>query len=555
MTTLKPFAPMLMFTLLISACATAPHEPSNTSIISLDKPVHFLAADGGDVVVPPGIYQVAAVESRIWLIPSEGEQAPLLEAQAMTHDEPVTAPVALSLPQGEDEHHLILLLPEGKGLDAAGTYSGMRSRATMIYTPRPTVITAAMLSLTQVTLTPSTTTGGTTVLGAVYTGTAVRADVEVFLSSSGAAVAQTPASVHISSGRSVATFSIITKPVQFNTTVVITASAGGVSRGASLTVTIPPAAGTGENTGSYALQSVWVGEVVGKGEPSTGTVLLAGKVGLRKQVFLKSTDPTLVQVPSSVWVEAGQDRAMFAVTGPTPVAMPTAVTLSVSGFGINAVSELLGQVKTLTARVVPPTIKELKCLPPGVRAGDPVRCSITLTGPVASGSLIDGDLASSHPTVAPVPFSKFSLGSLEFKKDFDVRTLVTNPPSPAPVSVSISAIHAGITKSTTLTVSLPIALGRLECFAPQPRYLFAQCNLLTLGSSSVAVPVQLASSLPSVLAVPPNYLFPANTSGNTFYLGNISMLANATASVTISASYAGVVKSATVTFQGPQPPQ
>ena len=31
--------------------------------------------------------------------------------------------MALSVPNGEDEHHVVLLLPDGKGLDAGGTRS------------------------------------------------------------------------------------------------------------------------------------------------------------------------------------------------------------------------------------------------------------------------------------------------------------------------------------------------------------------------------------------------------------------------------------------------
>ena len=51
---------------------------------------------------------------------------------ALPHKEPIESRVALSVPNGEDEHHIVLLMPGGKGLDAGGTYSGLRSRGSSI---------------------------------------------------------------------------------------------------------------------------------------------------------------------------------------------------------------------------------------------------------------------------------------------------------------------------------------------------------------------------------------------------------------------------------------
>jgi hypothetical protein len=53
-------------------------------------------------------------------------------AMALPHEQPIELRVALSVPNGEDKHHVVLLLPDGKGLDAGGTYSGTRSRGTAI---------------------------------------------------------------------------------------------------------------------------------------------------------------------------------------------------------------------------------------------------------------------------------------------------------------------------------------------------------------------------------------------------------------------------------------
>jgi hypothetical protein len=74
-------------------------------------------------------------ETKLRLIPAEaaaGTSPLIVAAMALPHKEPIESRVALSVPNGEDEHHIVLLLPEGKGLDAGGTYSGLRSRGVSI---------------------------------------------------------------------------------------------------------------------------------------------------------------------------------------------------------------------------------------------------------------------------------------------------------------------------------------------------------------------------------------------------------------------------------------
>ena len=101
--------------------------------VTLEQPIHFLNAEGSDIVLDAGQYELASTDTWLRVTPSEGQavDALLLEAQAATHDESLTEPLAVSA-QGEspDVHHLALLLPGGKRLEAIGTYSGLRSRGT-----------------------------------------------------------------------------------------------------------------------------------------------------------------------------------------------------------------------------------------------------------------------------------------------------------------------------------------------------------------------------------------------------------------------------------------
>ena len=52
----------------------------------------------------------------------------MIQAMALTHEEEIPSPVALALPSEETEYHLVLLLPDGKALDASGSTTQVRAR-------------------------------------------------------------------------------------------------------------------------------------------------------------------------------------------------------------------------------------------------------------------------------------------------------------------------------------------------------------------------------------------------------------------------------------------
>jgi len=97
-------------------------------IIELDAPVHFLAADGSALLVEPGIYSIEATEEWLRVIPGERRDALLLEAHHTQHEEVLQAPKAVIQVDEQNEIHIVLLLPGGKGLEAIGSVSGVRSR-------------------------------------------------------------------------------------------------------------------------------------------------------------------------------------------------------------------------------------------------------------------------------------------------------------------------------------------------------------------------------------------------------------------------------------------
>ena len=120
----------ITFFLLILAYPIHADEGAPTNdIVVLEKAVHFLTADGSDVVVKPGTYRLEEADEWLRLIPGERRDALLLEAESSIHEGAVSEPTAISVLGEEDEHILALLLTGGQSLQAIGSYSGIRSRA------------------------------------------------------------------------------------------------------------------------------------------------------------------------------------------------------------------------------------------------------------------------------------------------------------------------------------------------------------------------------------------------------------------------------------------
>ena len=100
--------------------------------ITLDRALHVIGIDGQDLVVGPGGYRVEAHEAHLRLTPADGQESLLVQASPTVHEETVSAPVAMVVTEegNDDQVHIVLLLPEAKGVEAVGSLSGITSRAT-----------------------------------------------------------------------------------------------------------------------------------------------------------------------------------------------------------------------------------------------------------------------------------------------------------------------------------------------------------------------------------------------------------------------------------------
>ena len=114
----------------ISGALCMAQGTASSTMITLNRPVHFSAGAGGELIAAPGDYTVFAVEnSRLLLIPEKGTVPLLIQAQTTSHEENITSPQVRSIPGEGDEHHIMVLLPRGQGRDAVGFYSDLRARA------------------------------------------------------------------------------------------------------------------------------------------------------------------------------------------------------------------------------------------------------------------------------------------------------------------------------------------------------------------------------------------------------------------------------------------
>ena len=103
----------------------------STPAITLQQSVHFLSSDGSDVPVDAGTYEVDTLVGARLRLSAKGSAPLFLDARATTHGEEIEAPLAVTV-SGDDPDllHVVLLLPNGQALDAAGSISGARPRGT-----------------------------------------------------------------------------------------------------------------------------------------------------------------------------------------------------------------------------------------------------------------------------------------------------------------------------------------------------------------------------------------------------------------------------------------
>lgn len=366
---------------------------------------------------------------------------------------------------------------------------------------------------------PSSVAAGVGATGTVtISSPAPTGGVVVPLSSSQPAAAAPPASAIVPAGATSASFPIATFTVDAPTPVTITATFGGQTRSAALTVAPPVPAG---------LSLVPASAVGGNAVQATVT-LTAGAPAAGLTLPVAVSDPLVATAPAEVTVAGGQASASFAIAT-VPVSSTRTLGVTVGAAGATASAVL----------TVSPLLLASLTVPASAVGGATVQGTATLNGPAGGSGAVIG-LTSSDPTVAAVPF-EVTVPPGGTTATFPVATT----PVGASVAVTLTATLGGSARTAALTVgpAVPSAL------AVSPTSVVgggAAAGTVTLNGA--APPggrvVSLSSSNAAVASVPTSVAVEGGASSATFPV--VTSPVSASATVTLSASLGGVTRTASL---------
>ncbi|MEJ2230739.1 MAG: hypothetical protein P8X46_06120, partial [Nitrospirales bacterium] len=120
-----------------------------TDQITLGQMLYFLSPEGKAVELVPGNYEVSQGESEssdILLLKSPSGSF-RVQAKVMEHEGEFTSPMALSMPETDDQQVVLLLLPNGTGLEAVGSKTLVQSRGITGGTSKPAGVRRALATV------------------------------------------------------------------------------------------------------------------------------------------------------------------------------------------------------------------------------------------------------------------------------------------------------------------------------------------------------------------------------------------------------------------------
>ncbi len=282
--------------------------------------------------------------------------------------------------------------------------------------------------LTGFTLTPSTIDGGQKAQGVVtISAPAPAGGVIVNLKSSNTTVATVPNTVTVPAGASTVAFDITGQTISVDKSVNITASRGSTSivralnvRGVTFTVDVSPAS------------------VVGGKENAMGTITLSNPAPAGGAIVkLKSSNPAVASVPTSVTVMAGSSTATFTITT-SPVSSTREVNITAT-LGTNVV------VTPLEVRAVGVSSLEFSKNP--VQGGESVTIFVTLEAPAPAGGA-SVSLSASNPDVFRIFPATITIAAGQTTGSV---TVTTNRVS-RDLATTVTATYGGSSASNTLEV-------------------------------------------------------------------------------------------------------
>jgi hypothetical protein len=247
----------------------------------------------------------------------------------------------------------------------------------------------------------------------------------------------TPASVTIPAGQTNASFPIQTVTTGVTTPVNISASYGGATQTATLTVSAP--------SQNIPLTSVTLSPSMVVGGSNIGvrvTVnLSAGAPTEGATIMLASSNPSVVNVPRTIRANFSGQTSAFADVVAANVSAPTPVTITAT-YGGSSQSAILNVTPPSTTA---PTLSGLTLTPSSITGGSSVQGTVTLSAPASTATSVN---LSSGSALATVPAS-VNVAAGASSANFNITTTSVA----APASVTISATLNTTTLTATLTLT------------------------------------------------------------------------------------------------------
>jgi hypothetical protein len=249
-------------------------------------------------------------------------------------------------------------------------------------------------------------------------------------------------------------------------------------------------------------------------------------------VRLIYSHPSLVSGPSDVTIPAGESSALVTLNCTAPSA-PTFVTLT-AVLGERSQDSLLYFNIPV---VVVPAISRITLSPASLTGGSTSTGNFIQLNTSAPRGGLSVSLSSSHPSLATVP-AAVVIPEGRSQASF---TLTTREAS-SPTQVSITASQGPNTLTAALLLS-PAALSRIDLPARTlgSPGVYRGRLFLTGPAPAAGLTVQLSSSAPEALVLPPNVAVPAGASSAPFEIRTNSV--SAPVSGELRASLAGVARS------------
>ena len=266
---------------------------------------------------------------------------------------------------------------------------------------------------------------------------------------------------------------------------------------------------------------------VGERAPAGGTV-----------VTLQSSDPAHAAVPASVTIPAGEQKADYPVTLTAPAADET-VTFTATIPGRSAVTHI-------DLHPPPSDINFfLSSSATSVKAGQEVTIGANLNEPAAAGGTV-ATFTSDQPSVFPVP------ATVNYPEGIGGGGFIVKPNAVTePTVVTLTAHFQTVTHTLTFTVLPGALLSSVSVDQPSITGGNGMGGTVTMTEppqNNQTVHVALSSSNPAVVSVPAEATVTFGTTASFLVTTNPVVTPQ---TVTITATYAGQSKTATLTVNPP----